>query len=134
MLDKDNQFNFSFSGLKTAVLTEIQKLKEIDKQTIADISASFQMAVIDVLSDKLVLAADIYKVREVHLAGGVSANQVLREVTSKKLKNKIPLIYPKNLIYCTDNAAMVAGAAYFCPQKKGDFKKVEAHSQLPLET
>ena len=142
MLDKDNRFNFSFSGLKTAARTKIIEsgTREAEKseitnhksQIISDISASFQAAVIDVLSDKLINAAEEFDVKEVHLAGGVSANQLLRKVTAEKLGDSIPLIYPKNLIYCTDNAAMIAGAAYFCPQKDGDFRKVEAYSQLPL--
>lgn len=137
MLDKDNRFNFSFSGLKTAARTKIIAEGDIGQcrlrdDMVNDISASFQTAVIDVLSDKLINAAEEFEVKEVHLAGGVSANQLLRKVTAEKLGDRIPLVYPKNLIYCTDNAAMIAGAAYFCPQKDGDFRKVEAHSQLPL--
>ncbi len=134
MLDKNNRFNFSFSGLKSAVRreTENSQLSTLNSQLISDIAASFQAAVTDVLSDKLINAAEEFDVKEVHLAGGVSANQLLRQKTSEKLGDGIRLVYPKNLIYCTDNAAMVAGAAYFCPQKDGDFRKIEAHSQLPL--
>ncbi len=141
MLSRENRFNFSFSGLKTAVRQAVEK-SQISKspqgredhksQIIEDVAASFQAAVTDVLSEKLVAAAEEFDVKEVHLAGGVSANQCLRQTVSDKLKGKIPLIYPEKLVYCTDNAAMVAGAAYFCPQKEGDFRKVEAHSQLPL--
>jgi len=141
MLDKENKYNFSFSGLKTAVRTHITDITEgrnndpgLQDNTINDIAASFQAAVVEVLSDKLVRAATEFNVKEVHLAGGVSANQWLRKVTAEKLGDRIPLRYPEKLIYCTDNAAMVAGAAYFCPQKKGDFRKVEVHSQWPLET
>ena len=137
-LDEKNKYNFSFSGLKTAVLQEVQKLQEPDRQTIADLAASFQMAIIDVLSDKLLSAVDEFDVKEVHLAGGVSANQLFRQTMSDKLDGKIPLFYPKNLIYCTDNAAMVASAAYFLsqkyPKRVGDFKKVEVHSQAPLKS
>ncbi len=137
MLDKDNRFNFSFSGLKTAARTRIigegqDNYPDLQDDMVNDIAASFQAAVTDVLSDKLINAAEEFDVKEVHLAGGVSANQLLRQKTSEKLGDGIRLVYPKNLIYCTDNAAMVAGAAYFCPQKDGDFRKVEAHSQLPL--
>jgi len=144
-LDKKNKYNFSFSGLKTAVMQKVQKLRftegrqtfvDLPEDVINDLAASFQMAVVDVLSEKLVKAADEFDVKEVHLAGGVSANQLLRQLTAKKLEDKAPLFYPKDLIYCTDNAAMIAGAAYFLfkkhPERIGDWKKVEVHSQLPL--
>ncbi|MFH1012687.1 MAG: tRNA (adenosine(37)-N6)-threonylcarbamoyltransferase complex transferase subunit TsaD [Candidatus Peregrinibacteria bacterium] len=117
-LDQKNKYNFSFSGLKTAVLQTAQKLGKLSPKTIADLAASFQMAVMDVLADKLVRAAKEYKVKEVHLAGGVSANQLLRKITRDRLPKALPLIYPKDLVYCTDNAAMIAGAAYFTPSKK----------------
>ena len=140
-LNKDNKYNFSFSGLKTAVKTAIavsgdSHPHKLAKQQVADFAASFQMAVVDVLSDKLIKAAEEFGAKEIHLAGGVSANQMLRKVTSDKLEGKIPLIYPENLIYCTDNAAMIAGTAFFLSQKHpdrvGDFKGVEVYSQLPL--
>jgi len=124
--------------LKAAVRRETEKseIRNQKSEIVSDIAASFQMAVIDVLSDKLVHATEEFDVKEVHLAGGVSANQLLRQTVSDKLDGKIPLFYPKDLVYCTDNAAMVAGAAYFLSQKHpkrvGDFKKVEVYSQLPL--
>jgi len=160
-LDKKNKYNFSFSGLKTAVMNEIRiseggnhnsrtlnhrptkaeigQSRKLTTADINDIAASFQMAVIDVLSDKLVSAADEFNAKEVHLAGGVSANQLLRKTVLERLEGKIPLIYPKKLIYCTDNAAMIASAAYFLsqkyPERVGDwnYKELEVHSQLPLE-
>ncbi len=135
-LNKDNQYNFSFSGLKTAVKQEIHRHAELTDTVIADIAASFQMAVVDVLSEKLIKAADDFDVKEIHLAGGVSANRLLRKMTTERIDQSIKLFYPENLIYCTDNAAMVAGAAYFSHQKnpvKADqWKRVEAHSQLSL--
>jgi len=139
-LDKKNKYNFSFSGLKTAVMNEIRKsgpqMKNVKCKMINDIAASFQKAVVEVLSDKLVKAAEEFDAKEVHLAGGVSANKALRETTAKKLDNKIPLKYPEKLIYCTDNAAMIAGAAYFLskkfPERVGDWSGVEVYSQLPL--
>jgi N6-L-threonylcarbamoyladenine synthase len=142
-LDKNNKYNFSFSGLKTAVKTAIHhteggigKSRTLTIEEVADLAASFQQAVIDVLSDKLLTGAGEFGAKEVHLAGGVSANQLLRKTVSDKLENKIPLVYPKNLIYCTDNAAMIAGAGYFLSQKHpdriGDWKGTEVYSQLPL--
>ncbi len=126
-LDKSNKYNFSFSGLKTAVKTQIHKsgiarpcrFGRVNHklEVIADISASFQMAVVDVLSDKLINAAEEFGAKEVHLAGGVSANQLLRSEVTKRLDGKIPLYFPKDLIYCTDNAAMIAGAGYYLHKK-----------------
>jgi N6-L-threonylcarbamoyladenine synthase len=135
-LDHENRYNFSFSGLKTAVMQEVQRLGRLDEPTLADLAASFQVAVIDVLAEKLVLAAEEFNAKEVHLAGGVSANQLLRKTVEERLQGRIPLRFPENLIYCTDNAAMVAGAAYFLvqkhPKRAQDFKHVEVHSQLEL--
>ncbi len=127
-LDKNNTYNFSFSGLKTAVKTQIQasgvrrQTSGVRRQTseINHLSASFQMAVVDVLSDKLIAAAEKFNVKEVHLAGGVSANQLLRSEVERKLDGQIPLYFPKKLIYCTDNAAMIAGAAFFLNSKHPD--------------
>ena len=90
----------------------------------------------DELSDKLAAAAREYGAVEAHLAGGVSANPLLRKLAAEKL-GKIPLVFPKRMIYCTDNAAMVAGSAYFLIQKrpevlKTDFRTVEVYSQLPI--
>ncbi len=144
MLDKDNKYNFSFSGLKSAVKREVDKISE-NKPTeggihesrlrdgvINDISASFQSAVIDVLADKLVMAADEFKVKSVHLAGGVSANQLLRKTVRERLSDNVQLFWPEKMVYCTDNAAMIASAAYFLPKKKINEKSVEVSSQLPL--
>ncbi len=135
-LNKDNQYNFSFSGLKTAVKQEIHRHEKLTDTIIADISASFQMAVVDVLSEKLIKAADDFDVKEIHLAGGVSANRLLRKMTAERIDQYIKLFYPENLIYCTDNAAMIAGAAYFSnqknPAKADQWKRVEVHSQLPI--
>jgi N6-L-threonylcarbamoyladenine synthase len=142
-LDHKNRFNFSFSGLKTAVMQEVQRLTgsktdptKLDPPTLADLAASFQAAVIDVLADKLIRAAEEFGAKEVHLAGGVSANQLLRKTVTERLKGRTPLHFPENLIFCTDNATMIAGAAYFLaqkhPKRAQDFKHVGVHSQLEL--
>ncbi len=133
MLDESNKYNFSFSGLKSAVIREVIGLSKIDDQTINNLAASFQRAVIEVLVDKLALAAEEFDVKEVHLAGGVSANQPLRKLAQEKLKS-LPLKWPKEMVYCTDNAAMVAGAAYFKPKVSSDIAHIEVYSQLPLTT
>ena len=114
MLEKDS-LDFSFSGLKTAVLTLIKKNEgNIDEQFKADMSASFQEAVIEVLGDKLFRAFKRYpEIKELHLAGGVSANTRLREYIKENLPDGAVFRHPQSIRYCTDNAAMIACAAYF---------------------
>ncbi len=107
-------FDFSFSGVKTAVINYIhnaeQKGENINK---ADVAASFQEAVVDVLSSHLVDCAVKCGVDKVALAGGVAANKLLRErIEEKAKKKKLSLSYP-SLSLCTDNAAMIGCAAYF---------------------
>ncbi len=101
-------YDFSFSGLKTAVLREVQRYDE-GRLPVADLAASFQAAVVDVLVEKTMRAAREYEVRAVHLAGGVSANRTLRWSMNTRLD--VPVRYPP-LILCTDNAAMIAAAAH----------------------
>jgi len=134
-----DKYNFSFSGLKSAVLREVNHLTEgaepfprMKDKVINDLCASFQSAVIDVLADKLVMAAEEYKVKSVHLAGGVSANQMLRKTVRERLPKNIELFWPAKMIYCTDNAAMIASSAYFMPGKMKRMKDFTVHSQSPL--
>lgn len=105
----DDGFNFSFSGLKTAVLRQTKRYQP-DKMPVADLAASFQEAVVDVLVTKTVSAAEQYGVTAVHLAGGVSANSGLRAAMKAELS--IPVRYPPPIL-CTDNAAMIAAAAHW---------------------
>lgn len=105
--------DFSFSGLKSAVLNYLnrarQREQEINK---ADLAASFQQAVVDVLVDKTLAAAAKHQVTTIMLAGGVAANSGLRQQMQHKADlHQVKVIYPQ-LILCTDNAAMIAGAAY----------------------
>jgi len=107
-------FNFSFSGLKTSVLYLIRDLGELDQQAKADLAASFEYTVAQTLAQKLIKAAVQYDAKQVHLAGGVSANLILREEIAVELKKHeldIPLFFPTSLKYCTDNAAMIGAAA-----------------------
>lgn len=132
--------DFSFSGLKTAVLNEVKKSVGMsvqnnrleiaaggdterksnisqpvaqDSNFKADLAASFQEAVVEVLANKLMMALEKFpEVIEIHLAGGVSANKRLREVIEAKKPSGITFRYPKSILYCTDNAAMIAAAAY----------------------
>ncbi|TVL99998.1 MAG: tRNA (adenosine(37)-N6)-threonylcarbamoyltransferase complex transferase subunit TsaD [Candidatus Brocadia sp. WS118] len=117
-LEKDS-LDFSFSGLKTAVLYYCEgqnarpsKATTSGNQEVADIAASFQEAVVDVLVEKTFLASRIYNVLGILTGGGVAANSRLRQKLKDKSKElAIPVYYPSALL-CTDNAAMVAGLAY----------------------
>lgn len=107
----EETWDFSFSGLKTSVLREVQKIEGRDQPLpVADLAASFQAAVVDVLVGKTLRAADVFGAKEILVAGGVSANQALRQ--SIQEQSKLPVHIPP-LPLCTDNAAMVAGAGYF---------------------
>jgi N6-L-threonylcarbamoyladenine synthase len=105
----DDGFNFSFSGLKTAVMRQTQKYRP-DRLPVNDLAASFQAAVVDALVTKTERAAMAYGVTAVHLAGGVSANSALRREMKAKLS--IPVRYPPPIL-CTDNAAMIGAAAHW---------------------
>jgi N6-L-threonylcarbamoyladenine synthase len=105
----EGTWNFSFSGLKTAVLKEIKKLGD-NPLPVVDMAASFQAAVVDVLFTKTLKAAHKFGVKQIVVGGGVSANNQLRNafMTQAEFPVKIP-----SLSLCTDNAAMVAAAGYF---------------------
>ncbi len=105
----DDSYNFSFSGLKTAVLREAQRFAK-DRLPVSDLAASFQAAVVDVLVSKTAAAAQEHGVKAVHLAGGVSANRALRQAMAGRLD--VPVRYPPPIL-CTDNAAMIAAAAHW---------------------
>lgn len=107
----DETWDFSFSGLKTAVLREVQKIDGRDQPLpVADLAASFQAAVVNVLVGKTLRAAAAFGASEILVAGGVSANQALRQ--SIQAESRLPVHIP-SISLCTDNAAMVAGAGYF---------------------
>ncbi len=105
----DDSYNFSFSGLKTAVMRETRRYKE-GRLPVADIAASFQAAVVDALVAKTTRAAEEFDVKAVHIAGGVSANRTLRR--EMKAAINIPVRFPPDIL-CTDNAAMIASAAHW---------------------
>ena len=126
-----SDFDFSFSGLKTAVLREVEKIEHLNNQTIADISVSVQKAIIDVLIKKTLMAAKKYNVTSILLGGGVVANQFLRDQMKLKIKNlklRIPLFVPEKWL-CTDNATMIASAAFFNYKPKS-LLKIDADPSL----
>lgn len=107
-------FDFSFSGLKSAVLNHINlcQMKELTIEK-ADIAASFQSAVVDALTTRAFNACKEYGYNKLAIAGGVASNSAIREAFIKKSKDKnISFFYPSP-IYCTDNAAMIGVAAYY---------------------
>lgn len=110
----DNEYDFSFSGLKTAVINYIHKEKQNNNEVnISDVCASFQMAVVDVLVNKTINAAKQRGINTIALAGGVAANSGLREILQKRAEAEgLKALYP-SMILCTDNAAMIGSAGYF---------------------
>ncbi len=137
---RDDSYDFSFSGVKTAVMRRVmvqplgknrahrqggaEKRAQLRSDVwVNDVAASFQQAVTDVLVEKTVRAANAYGATEIFLCGGVSANQMLRQ--KMRGQTELPLRYPP-LSLCTDNAAMIAAAAHF--------RFLEGHrSRLDLE-
>ncbi len=107
-------YDFSFSGIKSAVLNYLNgcEMKGIEVNK-ADVAASFQQAVIDVLSDHTIQAAIDNGCHRVALAGGVAANTLLRETMRKKAAEKGLSFTCPPLIFCTDNGAMIGAAGYF---------------------
>ncbi len=141
MIDS-HDLNFSFSGLKTAVLYTVKDPKSKNKkltlspQVINNLCASFQQAVVDVLTEKTIRAAKLYKARTVMLGGGVSANKALRKNFETAVPKELPgakLFFPSPA-NSTDNAAMIAMSAYFRAKEKKytPWNKIKADPNLRL--
>jgi len=122
---RDQTYDFSFSGLKTAVMREATVMPSADARrarstetkaqlrsgiSVSDVAASFQQALVDTLVEKTARAAKAHHVTEILMAGGVSANQALRKAMRKE--TELPVRYPP-LNLCTDNAAMIATAGHY---------------------
>jgi len=105
-------FDFSFSGLKTAVRLYVESQKMLDEQAVADIAASAQAAIVDILIEKAVKCAEHHDVIDVYLAGGVAANGPLRSGLDAACGQRGLVYHAPLLAYCTDNGAMVARAAW----------------------
>ena len=106
----EGTWDFSFSGLKTAVLREVRRLEAVaNPLPVADLAASFQHAVVDVLVTKTLQAVEKYQAQDILVAGGVSANQALRQTFLDRAA--CPVHIPP-IWLCTDNAAMIAAAGY----------------------
>jgi N6-L-threonylcarbamoyladenine synthase len=127
-------YDFSFSGLKTAVLYAWQKVEQKNDQLKIQFSAEVQQAIIDVLIKKTIKAAKDYKVKSIILGGGVSANKELRTQLEGKIKKEIPntkYIVP-NPALSTDNGLMVAIAGYFNRKKTANWKNISADGNLRI--
>jgi len=131
-------YDFSFSGLKTAVLYEVkgERFKVKDKRYIQEMCFEVQQAIIDVLIQKTLKAAKEYKAKSIILGGGVTANNELRKQFQKKCSSpgdEHLLLVPAKK-YCTDNAVMVGVSAYFhfLKGEKSDFEKIKANANLRL--
>lgn len=111
---EDAHYDFSFSGLKTAVINTVHQLEQKGEPLpVEDICASFQQAVVDVLVDHTVKAARSLKLNTICIAGGVAANSLLRNTMKDRAgKLGMTVLYPTPVL-CTDNAAMIASAGYF---------------------
>jgi N6-L-threonylcarbamoyladenine synthase len=115
-LDK-TQFDFSFSGIKSAVHRYIHKNREVLHHRSPDIAAGFQEAVVDVLVHKIVYAANVKQCRHMAVVGGVAANQHLRARLSEVAKARRMQLHVPPLSICGDNGAMIAAAAYYALEK-----------------
>ena len=150
-MSQTDDFNWSYSGLKTAVLYEIHKqigdystkpqkntfkLEDASKfltaQTINDIAASFQKAATKALTIKLQKAIKHYKPKAFIVGGGVIANQYVRSQIQKICdENHIPLSFPEPMWLCTDNAAMIAIAAHFYADNQNFVKDLKTLDRIP---
>ena len=111
---QDGSLDFSFSGVKTSVLNYIHRLDQKgETYNQADIAASFQQAVVEVLVKNTIQAAKQTGLEKIALAGGVAANSELREVFSTQAPAEELTVYYPTKVLCTDNAAMIASAAYY---------------------
>ncbi len=130
----DEPLDFSFSGLKSAVMQSIKRLERNGEElNVADMCASFQETALKVLWSRVSLALQQYDVRQLILAGGVAANSRLREITEQEMKkypDKTCIIPP--IRYCTDNAAMI-GASGYIAYKKGIFAELDIEANSSLE-
>lgn len=127
----DDTYNFSFSGIKSAVINlnhnEIQRGNTIRKE---DLACSFQNRVVEILTKKTMKALKEYNVKNLIIAGGVSANKGIRNRFQELCQDSgINLTIP-NIKYCTDNAAMIAAAAYYVKEEAGLDLKAEATTTL----
>ena len=129
----DDTLDFSFSGVKAAVLNYINKCKMKDIEiNVADVAASFQKAVVDVLKENVFLTCERRNINKIAIAGGVASNSTLREELMKEGKKKgVEILFPDRIL-CTDNAAMIGSAAYY-EFIKGNIAKLDLNAKPNLK-
>lgn len=128
-----NELDFSFSGVKTAVINYLHKLEQNGEQyNKADIAASFQEAVVEVLCEHAVKGANMCGASKLALAGGVAANSALRESMQAMCEQNGMKFYAPPMVLCTDNAAMIGCAAYY-QYINGDFADMSLNAVASLE-
>jgi N6-L-threonylcarbamoyladenine synthase len=115
-----DSWDFSFSGLKTAVLREVRKLQAKGEIPVKDLCASFQEAVVDTLVEKTAMACKEFSLKRVLLGGGVIANSRLRAKFEERAREEDWELYIPPLYLCTDNAAMIAVLGYYEFLRKGE--------------
>ncbi len=132
MVNKPN-FDFSFSGLKTAVMLEVRKAEAEDRleEAKADLAASFQRAAVDTLIAKSIKAARAKGFKRIVVAGGVGANKLLRKEIAERFEGEV--YYPR-LAFCTDNGAMIAVAGALRLAEAAEAEQIRAQARWSLET
>ncbi len=135
MIGQDN-FDFSFSGLKTAVLYKDLNQKNKNREYKREMCKEIQQAIIDVLIKKTIKAVQKYDAKTIIVGGGVSANEELRKQFEKRIKKtaqEINLIFPQK-IFSTDNAAMIGITGYFqwLKKNKKNWKEISAKANLKI--
>jgi len=135
---RQKNYDFSFSGLKTAVLYDFKKRSlriRKSKQYICEMAVEIQRAIIDVLIYKTLKAAKSHKIKSIILCGGVAANKELREQLKKRIIKETPSIkyLAPDIKYATDNAAMIGIAAYFNLSRSGKkWKEIKANANIEI--
>ena len=122
-------YDFSFSGLKTAVLRLVRALEAKGEVPVADVAASFQKAITEILAEKTARAAAEHAVETVLLGGGVAANVALRAEIQKRIGHPLRVPPPR---LCTDNGAMIGAAAFFVLRDRGTDVPVSVRSDMKL--
>jgi len=132
MLNKPN-FDFSFSGLKTAVMLEVRKAEAEGRldECRADLAASFQRAAVDTLIAKSIKAAEAEGLGRIVVAGGVGANKLLRKEIAERFDGEV--YYPR-MAFCTDNGAMIAVAGALRLVEASEASEIRAQARWSLET
>jgi len=124
-------FDFSFSGLKTAVMIEVRKAEAEGSLSRADVAASFQRAAVDTLIARAIKAADAERLERIVVAGGVGANKLLRHDIAARFDGAV--YYPR-MEFCTDNGAMIAVAGALRLSEAGQADEIKAQARWSLAT